>query len=150
MKSPNARSTTVSTFIAAASVGIAALLAPSTAAAGDLTVEIKGVASDTGNVMVALYKKDDKWMGRSTVGTTVAAKKGGVSVSFKDLPDGEYAVSLFVDENSNGKIDSNAIGIPIEPYAFSNDASGNFGPPTFEQAKFVVGKDSKSIVINIK
>ena len=150
MKSPNARSTTVSTFIVAASVGIAALLAPSTAAAGDLTVEIKGVASDTGNVMVALYKKDDKWMGRSTVGTTVAAKKGGVSVSFKDLPDGEYAVSLFVDENSNGKMDSNAIGIPIEPYAFSNDASGNFGPPTFEQAKFVVGKDSKSIVINIK
>ena len=150
MRSTRTRSTALTTFIAAASVGIAALLSPSAAVAGDLTVEIKGVASDTGNVMVALYKKDDKWMGRSTAGTTVAAKKGVVSVSFKDVPEGEYAISLFIDENSNGKMDSNAIGIPIEPYAFSNDASGNFGPPTFEQAKFVVGKDSKSIVINIK
>lgn len=150
MKSTQARSTTVATFIAAASVGVAFLLAPSTAVAGDLTVEIQGVAAEKGNVMVALYKKEDKWMGKSTGGTMVAAKKGAVSVAFKDLPEGEYAISLFVDENSNGKLDSNAIGIPIEPYAFSNDASGNFGPPTFEQAKFVVGKDSKSIVINIK
>ena len=150
MKSLNLRSTTLATTIAAAAVGVAALLAPNTATAGDLTVEIQGVASDKGNVMVALYKKDDKWMGRSTAGTMVAAKKGAVLVSFKDLPDGEYAVSLFVDENSNGKLDANAIGIPIEPFAFSNDASGNFGPPTFEQAKFIVGKDSKSIVINIK
>jgi uncharacterized protein (DUF2141 family) len=55
-----------------------------------------------------------------------------------------------VDENANGKMDSNVIGIPIEPYAFSNDASGNFGPPTFEQAKFVVTKDAKKITINIK
>jgi len=150
MKSTQARSTTVATFIAATSVGVAFLLAPSTAVAGDLTVEIQGVAAEKGNVMIALYKKEDKWMGKSTAGTMVAAKKGAVAVAFKDLPEGEYAISLFVDENSNGKLDSNAIGIPIEPYAFSNDASGNFGPPTFEQAKFVVGKDSKSIVINIK
>ncbi len=150
MKFFSARTSTVATFIAAASVGIAALINPSVAVAGDLTVEVNGVASEKGNVMVALYKRDDKWMGKSTAGNMITAKKGMVTVSFKDLPEGEYAISLFVDENSNGKLDSNAMGIPIEPYAFSNDASGNFGPPTFEQAKFVVGKDSKSIVINIK
>jgi uncharacterized protein (DUF2141 family) len=118
--------------------------------AGDLTIEIKGVG-DKGNVMVALYKQSDTWMRRATGGgQSVPAKKDGVALTFKDLPDGEYAVSLFVDENTNGKMDSNAIGIPTEPYAFSNDASGNFGPPTFEQAKFVVTKDAKTIVINIK
>ena len=118
--------------------------------AGDLTVEVKGVG-EKGNVMVALYKQTDTWMRRATGGgQSLPAKKDGVTVTFKDLPDGEYAVSLFVDENTNGKMDSNAIGIPTEPYAFSNDASGNFGPPTFEQAKFVVTKDAKTIVINIK
>jgi uncharacterized protein (DUF2141 family) len=66
------------------------------------------------------------------------------------LPEGEYAVSLFVDENSNGKMDKNAIGIPTEAYGFSNDASGNFGPPSFEQAKFVVGKDKAAITITLK
>ncbi len=117
--------------------------------AADLTVEIKGVG-DKGNVMVAIYKKDDKWLGKSSGGTMTPAKKDGVSVSFKDLAEGEYAVSLFVDENSNGKMDSNAIGIPTEPFAFSNDAFGSFGPPSFEQAKFSVGKENKTIVITIK
>jgi uncharacterized protein (DUF2141 family) len=117
--------------------------------AADVSLTINGVG-DKGNVMVALYKKDDKWLGKSTMGTMVAAKKEGVTVSFKDLPEGEYAVSLFVDENSNGKMDTNAIGIPVEAYGFSNDASGNFGPPSFEQAKFIVGKDKTAITITLK
>ncbi|MCE2724175.1 MAG: DUF2141 domain-containing protein [Burkholderiales bacterium] len=121
-----------------------------TANAGDVTVEIKGVG-DKGNVMVALYKQTDQWMRRATGGSQMLpAKKDSMTLTFKDLPEGEYAVSLFVDENINGKLDSNAIGIPTEPFAFSNDASGNFGPPTFEQAKFAVTKDAKTIVINIK
>ena len=117
--------------------------------AADVSLTINGVG-DKGNVMIALFKKDDKWLGKSTMGTMTAAKKDGVTVSFKDLPEGEYAVSLFVDENSNGKMDKNAIGIPTEAYGFSNDASGNFGPPTFEQAKFVVGKDNAAITISLK
>lgn len=121
----------------------------SNANAADLAVTIKGVG-DRGNVMVALYKKDDKWMGKASMGTMIAAKKEGVTVSFKDLPEGEYAVSLFVDENSNGKMDANAIGIPTEPFGFSNDAFGSYGPPSFEQAKFVVGKDKAAITITLK
>ena len=117
--------------------------------AGDLTVKINGVG-DKGNVMVALFNKTDKWLGKSSMGTMAAAKKDGVTVTFKDLPEGEYAISMFVDENSNGKMDSNAIGIPTEPYGFSNDAAGNFGPPAFEAAKFVVSKDNKAITITIK
>jgi uncharacterized protein (DUF2141 family) len=116
--------------------------------AADLTVVINGVG-DKGNVLVALFKKDDQWLRTPSMGAMAAAKKEGVSVSFKDLAVGEYAVSLFVDENSNGIQDTNSIGIPIEPYGFSNDPTGNF-PPSFEQAKFVFGKENKTITINIK
>ena len=132
-----------------AGVLLAALL-PLTAHAVDLTVEVKGVGVEKGSVMVALYKQTDTWMRKPSMVQMQAGKKEGVSLTFKDLADGEYAISLFVDENGNGKLDSNAIGIPLEPFAFSNDAMGNFGPPSFEQAKFVVGKESNSISINLK
>lgn len=141
---------TTSKIAALAATGfLMSVLATDTNAA-DLNVEVKG-SGDKGTVMVALYKQTDKWMRMASGGSQmVPAKKDGVAVTFKDLPEGEYAVSLFVDENGNGKLDSNTIGIPIEPYAFSNDAAGNFGPPTFEQSKFVVTKAAKTIVINIK
>jgi uncharacterized protein (DUF2141 family) len=42
------------------------------------------------------------------------------------------------------------LGIPTEAYGFSNDATGNFGPPTFEKAKFSVGKDATKVTINLK
>lgn len=116
--------------------------------AATITVDIKNVG-DKGDVVVGLYRKNDKWLGKPAFGT-MAAAKGNVSVSFKDIAEGEYAISVYVDENSNGKMDSNAIKIPTEPYAFSNDAVGNFDPPTFEQAKFIVAKENKSLVITIQ
>jgi uncharacterized protein (DUF2141 family) len=118
--------------------------------AGDLTIHIKGVG-DKGNVMIALYKKSDTWMRMPTGGSQMVPAKGdSVTFVFKDLLEGEYAATAFVDENSNGKLDSNAIGIPTEPFAFSNDAAGTFGPPTFEQAKFMMDQANKSLVINAK
>jgi uncharacterized protein (DUF2141 family) len=140
-----------SIIAATATLGLALSAFAAAANAGELTVELKGVSSEKGNIMFALFGKDDKWLGNKPFKGTMTAVKGSTAtVSFGDLPEGEYAISLFIDENSNGKMDFNAIGIPTEPYAFSNDAAGNFGPPTFEKAKFVVGKEAKSIVINFK
>ena len=127
-----------------------AAFAPATATAAELNVEIKGIASSSGDVYVAVYDKAEKWMKTGLASAKVAAKKGSVTVTFKDLPEGDYAISLYHDENGNGKMDTNLIGMPTEPYAFSNDAAGNFGPASFEQAKFKVEGEKKSIIINIK
>ena len=136
--------------LAALTTSLFATLNPASATAAELSVEIKGLVSDSGDVYVAIYDKAEKWMKASLAGSKAAAKKGGVTVIFKDLPEGDYAISLYHDENGNGKMDSNVMGIPIEPYAFSNDAAGNYGPASFEQAKFTVAGEKKSIVINIK
>ena len=126
------------------------LLAPLFTHAGELTIDVKGLGSDKGSVLVAIYDKADTWM-KTPVGTAQSpAKKDGVTVTIKDLADGEYAASLFHDENGNGKLDSNAIGMPIEPFGFSNDASGKFGPPPFEKAKFKLDANKKNIVVNLK
>lgn len=66
---------------------------------------------------------------------------------FVDLEPGFYAISSFHDENANSNLDTNFLGIPKEPYGFSNNASKPFGPPDFDEAKFEVTEDSS---INIK
>jgi len=41
------------------------------------------------------------------------------------------------------------MGMPNEPYGFSNDARGSFGPPSFEDASFVVGEENLSITFQM-
>ncbi len=55
-----------------------------------------------------------------------------------NLPEGVYAIALFVDANKNLKIDKNFFGIPKEQFGFSNNAMGKLSAPSFEQAKFRV------------
>lgn len=54
------------------------------------------------------------------------------------LPPGIYAVRVFQDVNSNGKLDTSWLGWPQEPYGFSNDAPINAGPPPFKLAAIQV------------
>ena len=55
-----------------------------------------------------------------------------------NLPEGIYAIALFIDGNKNLKIDKNFLGIPKEQFGFSNNAMGKLSAPSFEQAKFKV------------
>ena len=144
------QSTKFPATIAALATSLFLTLTPTSASAAELTVEIKGIASDKGDVYVAIYDKTEKWMKTALSDAKASAKKGSVTVTFKELPEGDYAISLYHDENGNGKMDRNVIGMPTEPYAFSNDAAGNYGPASFEQAKFKVDGEKKNIVINIK
>jgi uncharacterized protein (DUF2141 family) len=127
---------------------VVTLMTPAYAA--DLTVEIKGLASANGKVLIALYDKADGWMQKGLKTAGAPAQKDGVTYEFKDLPMGDYAISIHHDENGNGKFDTNLVGMPIEPYGFSNDAMGNFGPPTFEQAKFKLDVTKKTVTLNLK
>lgn len=59
-----------------------------------------------------------------------------------NVPEGIYAIALFIDANKNMKIDKNFLGIPKEQYGFSNNAMGTLSGPSFEQAKFQVKGNS--------
>ncbi|MCX6609659.1 MAG: DUF2141 domain-containing protein [Acidobacteria bacterium] len=109
-----------------------------------LTVNVKGFGSDKGSAMAALYddagayptkeaKSKDKQMVKIVQGVAV--------FTFKGVAPGTYAVAVYHDENGNGKMDTNFIGIPKEKTGASNDAKGKMGPPKFQDAKFVVSGD---------
>jgi uncharacterized protein (DUF2141 family) len=63
---------------------------------------------------------------------------GEMTFTLDSIPAGTYAFGVFHDENNNEQIDQNWLGIPTEGFAFSNNAMGTFGPPSFDQAKFIV------------
>jgi uncharacterized protein (DUF2141 family) len=117
--------------------------------AGDLTVEVSGLTQAKGDVQVALFDQQGQWLRKAVASKKVAAAEGKVQIVFENLPDGEYGLSVFHDLNGNGKLDMNMIGIPTEPYGFSNDAAGSFGPPSFADAKVKLEQDKKTISIRL-
>ena len=79
-------------------------------------------------------------------GLILAAKPGTVSYDF-DLPTGTYAIGVFHDVNGNNSLDTNFLGIPKEQYGFGNDATGSFGPPSFDEAAITVSKGATHTII---
>jgi uncharacterized protein (DUF2141 family) len=77
------------------------------------------------------------------------AKPGVVELRVRNVKPGAYSIAVFHDTNGNGKLDRSFIGLPNEPYGFSNDV-GRRGPPDFEAARIVVREPSTTIVIPIR
>ena len=109
----------------------------------NLTVKISGLKSNAGAVLVGLYNSDGTFLKKAYKGVTSDIKANEATVTFSNIPKGEYAISAYHDKNKNGKLDTNFIGIPKEDYASSNNAKGVMGPPKYEDAKFDIKKDLK-------
>ncbi len=113
------------------------------AAAETLDVQISDVRATTGNVMIAIVAGADGFADKTQPIASLILPARGDTVAFTTnaLPAGEYAIRVMHDVNGNGELDANFVGVPTEPYGFSNDASGSFGPPKWEAARFSIGAD---------
>ena len=116
-------------------IAIVLLLAPALLfAQSSLAVEIVGLESDKGKVFVALLDKHEKdVMDQSSKITDHAC-----TLTFNNVKDDQYAIRFFHDENGDGELDTNILGIPKEGFGFSNDAMGKFGPKDFSEWLFEV------------
>ena len=114
----------------------------------DLTINIAGLNSDKGTLLIGLYNNKDTFLKKHFKGDVVKIKDKKSLVIFKDLPKGEYAVSFVHDENNNNKMDTNFMKIPKEDYGCSNNARGFMGPPKYNDAKFQLTAN-KTIEIKI-
>jgi len=127
-----------------------ALAAALPALATDISVEIAGVESSKGHVLVALYD-EETFLKKKPVQKLRIDLAPGTAVTgvFRDVPEGTYAVVAFHDENGNGKLDRNLIGIPTEKIGFSNNPS-LWGPPRFSDSKFVLGSAAQRFAITLR
>ena len=115
-------------------------------------VDVVGLHNNKGQVLCSLFasaigfpKKDDK----AVAHYTAKISNRQASCEFVGIAPGTYAVSAFHDENSNGKLDTNFMGIPREGVAASNDARGRLGPPKFDDAAFHVSGGRVDLRITI-
>lgn len=102
-------------------------------------VEITGLRTDKGQVLCALYSSADGFPTRpekAAAKTKSSIANHAATCDFTGVAPGTYAVSVVHDENSNGKLDRNFIGMPKEGVGASNNAKGHMGPPKFDAAKF--------------
>lgn len=114
------------------------------------TINIKvnfKVKKNSGKIALMLVNSEANYKSRKPIKAAKSTVVNNqVSVMFYSIPKGDYAVMAYHDVNDNGKLDTNFLGIPSEPFAFSNNAKGFMGAPKFEKAKFEVYED---IIINL-
>ncbi len=116
------------------------------------TVEVTmtNFSNNNGTVKVGLYNNEGDWLEREFKALDSNISKSTATVTFTEVPDGTYAVSCFHDEDDDDGTFKMFMGmIPVEDYACSNGATGMFGPPKWEDAKFEL-TNSETKEINIK
>lgn len=125
------------------------LIAAPLASASDLTVTVDGIAKQQGSIMLGLFDEASYKGDGAVDGASLKVESDSVTVTFEGLEPGEYAVRLYHDVNEDGEMNTNPFGIPTEPYAFSNDAKGRFGPAKWEDAKFAVDAEGTAHTITM-
>ena len=133
-------------------LGFFMLCATLTYAQNELTVELNlNRPTAGGTLRMVLCPSADAFNNEKGCTVKQATATGDVvRVVFNNLPNGTYAIKVFHDVNDNGVLDTNWLGIPTEPYGFSKDAMGTFGPPSFQQASFTVKPGANTTRIRMK
>lgn len=139
------------------------ILFASPAVAAELRLAIKGIRSDNGEILIALYDNAAGFKSAIAnaatrglmpdsgrlIGTAIRAKRGTQTTVFTQLPPGRYATIVIHDENDNGRLDKNFWGVPTEGYGFGNDAQARWSAPSFDAAAITVGAPNVSTSITL-
>ena len=131
---------------------LSALLAATAGAqAAELTVVLQDVRAQTGLIKVALVDSQAGWDGKAAPVQATGAPPSGEQATFvfKDLKPGTYAVLITHDENGNGQLDTNMMGMPVVGYGFSNNPRV-MRKPTWDETRFEVGAENLAINVELR
>lgn len=107
------------------------------ATSADLTINFANIEEPKGAIMLAIFDSEASYNGGKPIrGVLVPVTGASLSSVLKGLPAGRYAFKLFHDIDGDGKMGTNPYGMPIEPFAFSNNAAGSMGPAKWADAAF--------------
>lgn len=136
-------------LLAACGLTTSAAAAENPAGTSSVTVVVSALASTKSVVKLYFYNVRDTFLKPSGYVFKKVVQPGGqAQITLPvNLANGEWAVAITQDMNNNDKLDKNFIGIPTEPFAFSNNVRPTLAPPAFDECKFVVNGPGK--VVNI-
>jgi uncharacterized protein (DUF2141 family) len=122
--------------------------------AADLAVTVENIQDGSGQVLVGLFDSAAAFPKHAQRGQKIPASqrdaKGSVRLNFTGLPEGTYVVSAIHDKDGNGKLTTNLVGMPTEPYGFTGQGSGSFGPPAFKDVSFNLPAEGAAITVPTK
>jgi uncharacterized protein (DUF2141 family) len=122
------------------------------AAAADLTIRVENVLPAGGVLRLGLYDAalypDDN--SKPIASADVPAIGGETVVTLHGIPPGVYAIQTFQDVNANNKMDTTWVGLPLEPFGFSQDAKPFLSKPSFDEVKFVLAAGENTQVIHLQ
>ncbi|MBD8525771.1 DUF2141 domain-containing protein [Pseudomarimonas arenosa] len=122
------------------------------ALANNLTVTVDGIDTASGTLFAQLMDSEAAWNGKAKpVGGArqVISSTDAVELRFENLPAGRYALRLMHDENDNGKLDTNFLGMPEEAYGYSNNPDV-MRAAEFEEAAFEIGDGDTRIAVELR
>lgn len=115
-----------------------------------LTIKVVGLTSTDGQVRIALFNSEESWLESAANERVLRADDAAAEWTIVNLPSGDYAIAVFHDVNGNGLQDTNLIGMPTEPYGFSNDARRPFGPASWQEAAIVISSPLHELEIEVE
>ncbi len=120
---------------------------------GNLQLQLQNIQPKKGSIKVALFNSKETFLDNSAAYLSQSLEvnqRNSIDISFPNLPFGMYTAAIFHDVNNNGKLDKNLLGVPTEPYGFSNNARSKWGPPKYDTAKFQLDQDQLSLQVEVK
>ena len=118
---------------------------------GVLVIEVSGVPS-AGTLHLEIYDAlhQERW--GEPLRRERFAVEAGKPAEWRvvGLPEGEYAVRVFLDQNGNGTLDRSRKGLPTEPFGFSNYAQRRFGVPRLKVAAFRFATPEQRVAIQLR
>ena len=115
-----------------------------------LEITVENIKDIKGSMRVGIYNNEKDFPDKPAEGKVVRVSGETLTVLFERVQPGDYAISIFHDENNNGELDTNAVGIPKEGFAFGNNAMGMFGPPSFDKAKITIANENLKHTLRLK
>ncbi len=111
-----------------------------------IVLEVSTFRNTRGFLGCQLYSKSegfpDNWQSQVNLRKRVVVSGTTTSCTYPDMPPGTYAAAVIHDENSNGKLDTNFLGMPTEGYGISNNHTHALSRPSWNESKFVVNADT--------
>ena len=114
------------------------------------TVEVRNVRPGQGSLMIAAYAGADSYGKKPVTAIRLPAGEAVMSFQLCGLSGNDLALMLFQDLDSDGMMGRNLMGLPTEPYGFSNNARGSFGPPSFQAASVALPTQGLAIELKVQ
>jgi uncharacterized protein (DUF2141 family) len=118
-----------------------------------LQIQFTQVTVAKGSIMLGIYDRESAFMDPKQarlLKILPVTQTGSLELELSGLPEGSCAISAYHDVNGNGQLDKNLLGIPTEPYVFSNQARPKFRAPRWEEAKMELGKNGSRVVLKLE